>query len=224
MIISRPAQTAGLRSLIVGLILALITAYLLIVVGKNETLSGIDQVLLIIAGMTTIATLSALGSFIEESKKTDSSVDNISFSEALVSTRILEGKTDASTIVTIERKDQVSSHSYSPWELNLNQLVGIDNSLALAQLRIEIEIELRRIAYKHGIDITVRPIGVVAMAQELVYKEVIPAVWLGVLKEINTVCNKAIHGLEISDEQSISVVRVGGQMLEQLRLVASEKQ
>jgi len=215
--ISKPAQIEGFRSIIAGLILASVTASLLILVGKNETTSGIDQVLLIISGMTTVAALSAFDRFIEKNQKTSLSVDEILFNEVLISKSFVGIETSESTIA--QSKDKVSVPQSLPWDLSLNQLVGIDNSLALAQLRIEIERELRRIAYEHRIDISTRPIGIVGLAQELVYREHIPAAWLGVLKEINTVCSRAIHGLEISDEQASSVIRVGGQMLEQLRLV-----
>ncbi|MBD2305966.1 hypothetical protein H6G17_10625 [Chroococcidiopsis sp. FACHB-1243] len=214
--ISKPAQTEGFRSIIAGLILASVTAYLLIVVGKNETISGTDQVLIIISGMTTVAALSAFDRFIERNQKTSSPVDEILFDEVLISKGFIEIATSESRSA---QKDEVSVPQSLPWDLSLNQLVGVDNSLALAQLRIEIERQLRRIAYEHKIDISIRPIGIVGLAQELVYREYIPAAWLEVLREINTVCSRAIHGLEISDEQANSVLRVGGQMLEQLRLV-----
>lgn len=214
---SKPAKFEGFRSIIAGLILASVTVYLLIVVGKNETTSGIDQVLLIISGMTTVAALSAFDRFIEENQKTSLSVDKSLFDEVLISKNVVEIETSESR--SDRQKDKVSVPQSLPWDLSLDRLVGIDNSLALAQLRIEIERELRRIAYEHRIDISTRPIGIVGIAQELVYKEHIPAAWLGVLKEINTVCSRVIHGIEISDEQASSVVRVGGQMLEQLRLV-----
>ena len=217
MAISRPRQTVEFRSIITGLILASFTGYLLVMVGKHETTSGTDRVLLIISGMTTIAALSAFDRFIERNQKTTSSVDEILFDEVLISKSVIEIEASESRIAA--QKDKVAVTQSLPWDLSLDRLVGIDNSLALAQLRIEIERELRRIAYEHRIDISTRPIGIVGLAQELVYREHIPAVWLGVLKEINTVCSRVIHGLEISNEQASSVVRVGGQMLEQLRLV-----
>lgn len=214
--ISQSKQFVGFSSLIVGLILASVTAYLLVAVGKNETTSGINQVLLIISGMTTIAALSAFDRFVERNRKTSSSVDEILFDEVLISKNILEIETSTRNA---QQEDKGVFPQSLPWDLSLNQLVGVDSSLALAQLRIEIERELRRIAYEHKIDISIRPIGIVGLAQELVDREDIPATWLGILKEINTVCSRAIHGMEISNAQANSVLRVGGQILEQLRLV-----
>ena len=101
-------------------------------------------------------------------------------------------------------------------------LVGLDNLLALAKLRMELERELRHIAYNNQIDISSRPLGVTGIAQELLSRKILPATWLGALKEITSVCNQAVHGMEIPDDIAISVVRVGGQLLEQLRFVRNK--
>jgi hypothetical protein len=53
-------------------------------------------------------------------------------------------------------------------------LLGADNALALARLRMEIERELRRIALETQIDLSLRPFGIEALARELVGKEVLP--------------------------------------------------
>ena len=106
-----------------------------------------------------------------------------------------------------------------PWDLSLGQLVGSDNSLALAKLRMELERELRHIAYNNQTDISSRPLGVTRIAQELVSRKILPPTWLGALKEITYVCNQAVHGTEVPDDIAASVVRVGGQLLEQLRSV-----
>jgi hypothetical protein len=54
------------------------------------------------------------------------------------------------------------------------QLIGADNALALARLRMDIERELRRIALETQIDLSLRPVGIKALARELVSKEVLP--------------------------------------------------
>lgn len=213
--ISRPVQTVGFRSLVVGLTLASATACLLVVVGESETTSGIDQVLIIISGMTAIATLSAFERFIDRNPSTISSGDDITFNECLVSKSILE--IEASEL-NCQHREQNSVAQALPWDLSLNQLVGTDNSLALAKLRIEIERELRRIAYERGIDISTRPIGIMGIAEELVSKEAIPYACLAAIGIISTASNKAMHGVEISDDIANSVIRIGGQMLDKLRL------
>jgi hypothetical protein len=104
-----------------------------------------------------------------------------------------------------------------PWDLSLGQLVGADNSLALAKLRLEIERELRRIAYNDNINVGTRPVGAMALARELASKKVLPPELLNVLQQIIPIANEAVHGGEISDQEAASVVRAGGQLLEALR-------
>ena len=84
---------------------------------------------------------------------------------------------------------------------------------------MELERELRHIAYNNQTDISSRPLGVTGIARELVSREILPPTWLGALKEITYVCNRAVHSTEVPDDIAASVVRVGGQLLEQLRFV-----
>ncbi|MCL1470857.1 hypothetical protein [Argonema antarcticum] len=219
---SKFPQAISYRSLILGMILTSITAYLLVVVENKQLSEGINQVLIIIVGMTVIASLAAFKQFIQEIKINDESINSVSFSfdEAFARLSIAEGKANASNNEIINQKAEKIQIKYSPWDLNLNQLFGLDNSLALAKLRMEIEEEIRRIAYENGMDINARPIGVLGLAEELVSREYLPTNWLGVLKEIIPVCHEAIHGLDLSDEAAASIVRVGGQLLEELRLVS----
>lgn len=206
-------------SVFVGVFLASVTALMLGIVDKTDMNSGIDQVLVIISGMTIIAALSAFKRVGEQVPASAYSGMDISFNETWIAQTL--SKETQSPNILVNKTYQVYLQA-SPWDLSLDRLVGTDNSLALAKLRLEIERELRRIAYQKGIDIGSRPIGVIHLAEELVSKEIIPATWLGGLKEIITVCNQAVHGIEVSDEVAASVVRVGGQLLEQICLL-SEK-
>ena len=97
--------------------------------------------------------------------------------------------------------------------------MGADNALALACLRIDIERELRRIAHEAQVDLTGRPVGITGLARELVSNEVIPAAIVEALYEIAKVCNRGIHGEEIPNDLTAAVIRVGGQVLERLRLL-----
>ncbi len=198
-------------SLAVGGFLTLLTAGLLFLVAQDSIASEVDQVLVLIAGMTTIAALTAFQQSVENS--TASSFVHISFNELNVS-RILSEGPKATDSSPVDREGRAE-----PWDLSLGQLVGSDNSLALAKLRMELERELRHIAYNHQTDISSRPLGVTGIARELVSREILPPTWLGALKEITSVCNHAVHGTEVPDNIAASVVRVGSQLLEQLRSV-----
>lgn len=207
-------QPARNQSLISGLILVGITALLLFLARQTDATSSISQVFIIISGMTTVAALSALS----QSWQTGSSEgwSQISFNQDFASRSIAEGLAN----VTINVKaEEVTPSQVLPWDLNLSQYVGLDNSFALAKLRIELERELRRIAYQNKIDISARPVGAIPLARELASKDLLPLPWLEVIKEIAIICNKAVHGLEVSDETTLSVVITGGQLLEQLRLI-----
>lgn len=212
--IIKGSQATEFHSLIIGVLLASVTAYLLFTTGKTGALSGIEQALVIIAGMTAVSALSAFEQFM--TSRTASLATDLSFNEAVVS-RSIEAFEENSTI-TVEA--EISRPTPLPWDLSLGQLVGADNSLALAKLRIDIERELRRIAYDNQIDVGTRPLGVLSLARELIAKEVLPAAWLETLREITSVCNQAIHGAEVPNDMAASVVRVGGQLLERLRLVS----
>ena len=198
-------------SLAVGGFLSLLTAGLLFLVAQDRMTPEVNQVLVLISGMTTIAALTAFQQSTEN--RTLSSFVHISFNEILVSQSLSEGL--KSTDKTPVDGETVAE----PWDLSLGQLVGLDNSLALAKLRMELERELRHIAYNNQTDINSRPLGVTRMAQELVSRKILPATWLGPLNEITFVCNQAVHGTEVSDDIAASVVRVGVQLLEQLRSV-----
>ena len=198
-------------SLVVGGLLSLLTAGLLFLVAQDSIASEVDQVLVLIAGMTTVAALTAFQQSVENSASP--SFSNISFNEVLVSQSLSEGHTIPDPFPVDEEKVA------EPWDLSLGQLVGSDNSLALAKLRMELERELRHIAYNNQTDISSRPLGITKIAQELVSREILPPTWLGALKEITHVCNQAVHGTEVPADIAASVVRVGGQLLEQLRFV-----
>ena len=204
-------KNRGVYSLVVGSFLALLTGGLLFLVAQDRMTTEVNHVLMIIAGMTTVAALTAFQQSAE--KRTSHSSLHISFNELNVSRILSEGfKATDSSPVDRERRAE-------PWDLSLGQLVGSDNSLALAKLRIELERELRHIAYNNQTDISSRPLGVTGIAQELVSRKILPPTWLGALKEITSVCNQAVHGTEVPDDITASVVRVGGQLLEQLRSV-----
>ncbi|MCE2394430.1 hypothetical protein J4G02_07555 [Candidatus Poribacteria bacterium] len=198
-------------SLAVGGLLSLLTAGLLFLVAQDRMIPEVNQVLVLIAGMTTVAALTAFQQSVENSASP--SFFHVSFNEALVSQSLSEGH-------TIPNSSPVDGEKVAePWDLSLGQLVGSDNSLALAKLRMELERELRHIAYNHQTDISSRPLGVTGIARELVSRKILPPTWVGALKEITSVCNYAVHGTEVPDDIAASVVRVGGQLLEQLRSV-----
>lgn len=204
-------KNRAVHSLAVGGFLALLTTALLFLVAQDRITPEVNQILMLIAGMTTVAALTAFQQSVENSSSPP--FVHVSFNEVLVSQSLSEGFTTPNP-ASVEGEKVTE-----PWDLSLGQLVGLDNSLALAKLRMELEQELRHIAYNNQTDISSRPLGITGIAQELVSREILPPAWLEALKEITHVCNRAVHGTEVPDDMARSVVRVGGQLLEQLRFV-----
>ena len=199
--------------------LALVTVVLFYLVAQDRTGSELGQILTIVAGMTTLATLTVLLQIVDVRQPVGALASQplsyVSFNELIVSQSISEGRVSYDVDYT-DRK-LISE----PWDLSVEQFIGLDNSLALAKLRMDLERELRRIAYDNDADITSRPIGVTRIARELVAREILPVTWLDALQKITSVCNVAVHGTEVSDDITISVAKVGGQLLERLRVLKS---
>ena len=202
-----------LGNLMIGIILALLTATLLLAVQRAEALTGVTQVLMIVSGMTAMAALAAIQRFVEQDR--GGPFIHITFNETFLSRSIAQGLPQVEGSST-EKVQKQPTH-LPPWDLSAGQLVGADNALALARLRMDIERELRRLAYEVQIDLSARPVGVVGLAHELVDKQALPATLLEALQQIVNVCHKGIHGDEVSDEVTAAVVRVGGQLLERLQ-------
>jgi hypothetical protein len=191
--------------LILGAISALLTGVLLYTASLHIR-QDIGQLLIVISGMTAMATFTAFQRLIEGEGKL---VSSTTFNETFLSRSIGESKIDRPPAEPI---------SLPPWDLSASQLVGIDNALALARLRIDIERELRRIAYESHIDVSTRPAGAISFARELARKGILPTALLTPLQEVVTICSRAIHGHDdFPNELASAVLRVGGQLLEELR-------
>ncbi|NOT58985.1 MAG: hypothetical protein HOP19_02045 [Acidobacteria bacterium] len=190
------------QNLLAGLFWAFVSTTLVLLVEKGQISQGISQVLMVITGMAVVATFSSFQHFLAQLKPAHTV--ELSFNESL-----LRHSLPADNGNYLEpAKD---------WELTPLRLVGVDNTLALAKLRIEIEHELRRIAHQHSINVTSRLLSPGNLLQELGEKDLLPANLLIGSKDIFRVCNQAIHGAEINNETATSVVNMGNQLIEYLR-------
>lgn len=195
---------------VVILLLGMLTAGILVWVSSSPANSGLSQILIIISGMLTMATFTALQQAIESSAQ--HRITRIPFSEALLSDLLTQ-------------EQQRTTHRFEPppigvtpsWELDAQQLLGYDNTLALAKLRMDVERELRRLAFEAGIDFTRRPLGSISLANELVKTGVLSDNLLPVLREVVGIANQAIHGTQVPGDEATAVVRIGQQLLDQLR-------
>jgi hypothetical protein len=102
------------------------------------------------------------------------------------------------------------------WDLTSASLVGQDNALALAKLRIDIEQALRELMLVRGLEVVTARSSAVKMA-ELLAGDVLPTELVEPIRQVLTVCNQAIHGYDVSDDLADSIVSVGDELLARLR-------
>lgn len=103
---------------------------------------------------------------------------------------------------------------------NIQALVQVDRVLALAKLRIEIEKVLRELHRRQNLDNNndkaPYPKPLKLIAHDLAYTEVIKHDLLPLVNKVLSVCNRAIHGEEIREEDAHSIVEVGLGLLGEL--------
>ena len=198
-----------------ALILGLLTTVLLFA-GRFMGESGLSIVLFIIAGVTTMAALAALpggkATGVRQRRPRDL---NVTFNTAIVTRDIAEG---LRTVGPLPLAGQVPPQP--PWELTPRRLVGRDNSLALAYLRLELERALRAVAQMHGVDMVTAVRGTQALADDLVERRVLPASWATALRQVIQVCNSAVHGAVVGDDTALAVVSAGEELLGYLRTLS----
>jgi hypothetical protein len=105
-------------------------------------------------------------------------------------------------------------------EVTPENLLGQDNSLALAKLRIDIERELKRVASSAGLDEGIGYLGIRRLANELVERQVLAPGAVVVLDNILSVANQAVHGKEVSTDTAAAIIRLGVQLIGILRITA----
>jgi hypothetical protein len=200
--LERMMTLVNYRKLIVGVVFLAVTT-LLLFLSQSGLSPGLSQILIVISGMTTVATLSALSQFVQE---TLFRKPQASFNLSLVRQSLAVGPQ-----AEVVHRSRV-----------LNQTIGVDNSLALAYLRLEIEKQLRLLATElKDDDPALR--DMTALSRVLVRRKILPGPWLEAIEELVSISNQAIHGIEISDNTATSVVAVGEQLIEQLCLIQAGK-
>jgi hypothetical protein len=202
-----------------AILLASLTALLILLVQQDRVKLEVGQVLMVLAGMTSLATLGAFQRFMESGKQ-KSYIGSVTFDEVYVGKAI-------SSVLQNFNPEHVKTAKYAlkdvpRWEIKSSELVGEDNSLALAKLRMDLERELRRIAEYIGIDLSERRMILSNITQELESKKVLPAEWSYALRDIIDVCNRAVHGFEVPTETAATVVRTGNELLRGLYVLRNE--
>lgn len=195
------------RSLVVAGVFSSITALLLFFV-QRRTLGDLDAIFVVLSGMTAMGAITALARYAEER----STPADFSINADFLVTAI--GK----TVAELQAQDRMRSLSPFPSEeVGPGHFVGVDNSLALAKLRIDLERELRRLAREADASLPDRPVGILRLAQELVNMQVLPENLVYPLKDVAALCNRAVHGYDVSDQQATAVLEVGERLIQAFR-------
>jgi hypothetical protein len=138
----------------------------------------------------------------------------ITFNEASIRQKLSDLRRDMPDDVIEAEVVEERRNTWSKWE---SELLGKDNTLALAKLRIDLESELRKIAHNVGIDDYATRASVRSLANALAQRNDIPVGYLSVLEDILPTLNTAIHGGKVSTETAASILRAGRDLLSMLR-------
>ena len=119
-------------------------------------------------------------------------------------------------IVHVNIDYQRDSASTPPWELTSKELVAQDHVLALAKLRLDLQGELRSLAFHRRVKMGNKD-TVAAVTAALIGASVLPARFEEPIHQVIAVCNRAVHGERISTELAEVVVSAGTELLDELR-------
>lgn len=179
---------------------------------EGGQLSGLGQVLMLIVGMLTMATLEVLYGII------------------IIAVRWSAASMPAAHLRVLTQKNLVSEEpglkrTPVPWEIDPLRTVGIDNSLALAKLRVEIEQELRRF---HFLELNGESpnsattewslLSAHEIIEELERNEKMSAEWRLEMNDVIATCDHAIHGEAVSTDRALQAIRSGEELLHRLWL------
>ena len=102
---------------------------------------------------------------------------------------------------------------------DLLDLLDRDPVLSLAKLRIELEQALTRLHLLATPDAKQRrPAGLNSLVGDLVQSNILPAQLSGPLREVISLCNRAVHGEHIRHADAMSIIDSGIRILEEIDL------
>lgn len=204
--------------LLLSILFSALVASALFVLGLRSVIGPIANVMMFLAGLFTMALLSAFHRFLEE---TDTALLQVTFNEQAAASQI-ETVAKRAGVDVIEAEIVTSPQDIG--DISPDDLLGQDNSLALAKLRIDIERELRRLAKFANLDGTSHFIGIRQLTEELAKRELLDRDIIGVINDILPVANSAIHGREVQTETAAAIIRQGRQVILLLRATLNKLQ
>jgi hypothetical protein len=207
------------RYLLLAMLFGALIASILSIVALRQLVPALANVLMFLVGLFAMTFLSAFHRLIDSAGR--SPIIQITFNEGLASSQLAT----AAKSVGIEVIDaEVVRDARPEGDVPPEYLLGQNNSLALAKLRMDIERELRRIAIEAGLGNTTNRLGIRPLADELTKRDKLDPAVNRVLDEILPAVNDAIHGREVSTDTASTILRVGRQLVGVLRANAEKNQ
>ncbi len=198
--------------LVVAASLAVIVSCLFFIVSRTALSREMAEAAMMLVGLSAVATLAALSSYLQGTRRLP--LIQIAFDET--NTR----RTLNKLIMPDYREIQHTGiDKEGRWGPTSDDLLTQDPVLALAKLRIDIERELRRIAFDRGLKTDHYAMTVRFLLTMLAERGVIKADIVATIEDLLPVCNQAIHGGEVTSEVARSVLNVGADLLTVLYLI-----
>jgi hypothetical protein len=187
--------------------LAGVIGLILYLVNSGRLQQSVSHVLMLICGLLTMTIVGLIFGLFEQESNEPSL--RVALSEPMAH----------EVLLSAHRKFAIAPSKIEspPWEVTLGQLVGVDNALAMAKLRMELERELRRVAHDIGIDVQNRPLSLSRLSHELESHEAVPPEVGMIVRDVLSISNRAVHGTPIGDEQASTVANVGAELIALLR-------
>lgn len=184
----------------------------LAIAALRDLVPAFVNILMLLTGLFAMAALSAFHRLIDGSRSAP--LIRITFNEDFANTQLEKA---AKAIP----KDFIDA-DFVPlpedqWDVEAEDLLGRDNSLAVAKLRIDLERELRKIATRVGINKDSSRFGLTRLANELVKRQALDPTLLPVINDILPAANEAIHGGQVSHQTASAILRLGRQLISLLR-------
>lgn len=200
------------RYFLLGLFFLFLAVAALGLAAARSLLPSFVNILMLLVGLFATAALSAFHRLMDGSR--NGPLVSITFNEELATTQLDSvAKSMSADVVDAEFVPM----SADPWDIEAEDLLGRDNSLAVAKLRIDLERELRKKADSVGLGKELSKLGLRRLATELVRHKALDPGLLPVIEDILPAANEAVHGGQVSHETAAAMLRLGRQLIHLLR-------
>lgn len=129
----------------------------------------------------------------------------------------------ASKVPESEIRHTPEADAEHPTLIAIRELAKTDSIIALAKLRIELEMRLRRLHSRSSAGQTAaRNSPLIHVIRDLASHEILPRDLTPAIRDVLALCNRAIHGEAIRDEDAQAVINAGADLLQEFERLVRE--